>query len=154
MKISPRIGYTIIFATILLLNIALVPVSATGNESKVENNISDIPQFENWVKPMNLSEYDGNKTQIKIEPLSPEALEKTNPYIIALNKSEKRELNSISGEKGRFDITFEPDGMISAKLPLEEAETTKPDTYPDAMSTAAVFVLAGIIVFLGFRLSG
>jgi hypothetical protein len=37
---------------------------------------------------------------------------------------------------------------------MEEAETTKPDTYPDAMSTAAVFVLAGIIVFLGFRLSG
>jgi len=112
MKINLKIGYTIIFATVLLVNLAMIPVSAIDNESKVEYNISDVPQFETWVKPLDLSEYNGHKPQVKKEPLSAEALEKIYPYIIALNESEKKEFNSISREESLFDVNFEPNGKI------------------------------------------
>ncbi|MDD3041566.1 MAG: hypothetical protein PHW56_01225, partial [Methanosarcinaceae archaeon] len=89
MKLNLKIGHAIIFAIVLLANLAMMPVSAIDNESKVEYNISDIPQFETWVTPLDLSEYNGHKPQVKKEPLSAEALEMTYPYIIALNESEK-----------------------------------------------------------------
>ncbi|MDD3248738.1 MAG: hypothetical protein PHF18_18085, partial [Methanosarcina sp.] len=50
------------------------------------------------VTPLDLSEYNGHKPQVKKEPLSAEALEMTYPYIIALNESEKNEFNRIFRE--------------------------------------------------------
>ena len=125
MKRNLRIGYAIIFATVLLVNLAIISVSATENKSTVENNSLDIPEFENWAKPMNLSEYDGHKPQIKIEPLSPEALEKANPGVIALNESEKKELNRISRKDTLFEINFEPDGQVSIASLLKSKDLSE-----------------------------
>ncbi|ABE52633.1 Hypothetical protein Mbur_1743 [Methanococcoides burtonii DSM 6242] len=120
-----KIGYSIIFAAILLISLALIPVSATVNDSKVENDPSYMPEFEEWVKPMDLSEYNGHKPQLKQEPLSPEELEKTNPFIIALNESEKKELNSIPKETTLQKANFESGGQISINIPATSTELSE-----------------------------
>ncbi|KXS40210.1 MAG: transglutaminase-like protein [Methanohalophilus sp. T328-1] len=120
-----KIGYSIVLAAILLVNLALIPVSATVNDSKVENETSDIPEFEEWVKPMDLSEYNGHKPQVKQEPLSPEELEKTNPFIIALNESEKKELNSIPKETTSPKAKFESGGQISINIPAKATQLSE-----------------------------
>ncbi|TQD25286.1 hypothetical protein [Methanolobus vulcani] len=113
MKIYLRNGIPIICITLLLANVMLISVSAADNESKIENNISDMPEIDNWVKPMDLSEYNGNKTQVKKEALSAEELEKTDPFIIALNESEKEKLNSIPKGSFSLEANFESDGNIT-----------------------------------------
>ncbi|MDK2826533.1 MAG: hypothetical protein PWQ44_1713 [Methanolobus sp.] len=130
MKIHPRKGIPIICIALLLVNMMLTSVSATDNESKIGNNISDMPECDNWVKPMDLSEFNGNKTQIKKEPLSPEELEKTDPFIIALNESEKKRLNSIAKGSINLEADFEIDGIIT------EGETVDDSNFSVSMTEA------------------
>ncbi|MDY0386704.1 MAG: transglutaminase-like domain-containing protein [Methanolobus sp.] len=138
-----KIGYSIIFAAILLVSFVLIPVSATVNNSKVANNTSDMPEFEEWVKPMDLSEYNGHKPQVKQEPLSPEELEKTSPFIIALNESEKKELNSIPKETTFQQANFESGGQISINIPAKSTELSESEgktrSNPDVKITEVTY---------------
>lgn len=138
-----KIGYSIIFAVILLISFVLIPVSATVNNSKVANNTSDMPEFEEWVKPMDLSEYNGHKPQVKQEPLSPEELEKTSPFIIALNESEKKELNSIPKETTFQQANFESGGQISINIPAKSTELSESEgktrSNPDVKITEVTY---------------
>lgn len=137
-----KIGYPIVFAAILLVSLALIPVSATANESNATNGNSYIPTGE-WVKPMDLSEYNGHKPQIKVEPLSPEELEKTDPSIVALNESEKKELSSIPRESAFLKANFKPYGQVSVNIPampakLSESEA-KTRSDPDVRITEVTY---------------
>lgn len=113
-----------IFMGVLLISLALIPVSATANENKATNDSSYISTVE-WVKPMDLSEYNGHKPQIKVEPLSPEELEKTDLSIIALNESEKMELNSIPREKAVLEVNSQSFGQVSVKIPAKSTKLSE-----------------------------
>jgi hypothetical protein len=125
MKTNLKIRVPIIFITILLVSSVLMSVSATANENKAADNNMAVPQFEEWAKPMNLSEYNGHKPQLKTESPSLEALEKANPDIIALSELEKNRFNSISRENVAFEYSFEPDNTVSVKIPMETTKLSK-----------------------------
>jgi transglutaminase-like putative cysteine protease len=140
MKIHLRKGIPIICIGLLLVNMMLISVSATDSESKIENNTSDMPD---WVKPMDLSEYNGHKEQIKKNVLSPEELEKTDPFIIALNESEKKKMNSIPKESASLEANFEKYGQVSVDMSVNKVRLSKNDvetkSVPNVLMTSVTY---------------
>jgi len=68
MKINMNFGINTLLAAMLLVSMAFVP-AVSAAENNMEANNSEIPHFDSWTKPQDLSRFDGYKPQIKKVPL-------------------------------------------------------------------------------------